>query len=70
MARYPQHVNAVKIDDGHTALHIAAANDHLDVVCLLASLVSSTLAYYVNMPQKFCNIPMHLLKCTTKVLLL
>ena len=39
MARVPEHVNMVKIDDGHTALHIAAANDHLDLVRLLASVV-------------------------------
>ena len=47
MARCPQHVNAVKIDDGHTALHIAAANDHLDIVCLLASLVSLIYCVYM-----------------------
>ena len=39
MARFPEHVNMVKADDGHTALHIAAANDHLDMVQLLASMV-------------------------------
>lgn len=39
MLRFPQHVNMVKSDDGHTALHIAAANDHLDIVHLLASMV-------------------------------
>lgn len=37
--RFPEHVNMIKMDDGHTALHIAAANDHLDVVSLLCSLV-------------------------------
>ena len=39
MARFPEHVNMVKADDGHTALHIAANNDHLDIVRLLASMV-------------------------------
>ena len=39
MTRFPDHVNTIKLDDGHTALHIAAANDHLDLVRLLASVV-------------------------------
>ena len=39
LALYPEQVNMTKLDDGHTALHIAAANNHLDVVQLLASLV-------------------------------
>ena len=39
VGRFPEHVNMIKIDDGHTALHIAAANDHLDIVSLLCSLV-------------------------------
>ena len=39
MGRFPEHVNMVKADDEHTALHIAAANDHLDIVRLLASMV-------------------------------
>lgn len=36
---FPGMVNDVKSDDGHTALHIAAANDHLDIVYLLGSMV-------------------------------
>ena len=43
MARFPEHVNMVKPDDEHTALHIAAANDHFDVVRLLASMVCTYL---------------------------
>ena len=43
MARFPEHVNMVKVDDEHTALHIAAANDHFDVVRLLASMVCTYL---------------------------
>ena len=43
MARFPELVNMVKVDDEHTALHIAAANDHLDVVRLLASVVCTYL---------------------------
>lgn len=39
ISRFPEHVNMIKMDDGHTALHIAAANDHLDIVSLLCSLV-------------------------------
>ena len=39
IGRFPEHVNMIKMDDGHTALHIAAANDHLDIVSLLCSLV-------------------------------
>ena len=50
MARFPEHVNMVKVDDGHTALHIAAANDHLDVVRLLASVVCT----YLSMLHKCC----------------
>lgn len=38
-------------DDGNTALHIAAANNHLDLVCLLATSVglpaSTTHDYHV-----------------------
>lgn len=40
MNRYPEHINVRKLDDGHTPLHIAAANDHLDIVDLLASMVT------------------------------
>ena len=39
MARFPEHVNMGMADDEHTSLHIAAANDHLDIVRLLASMV-------------------------------
>ena len=39
IGRFPEHVNMIKMDDGHTALHIAAANDHLDIVSLLSSMV-------------------------------
>lgn len=41
MREYPEEVNSRKDDDGHTALHLAAANDHLDIVCLLAETVGS-----------------------------
>lgn len=41
LKKYPEEVNSSKLDDGHTALHIAAANDHLDIVCLLAETVGS-----------------------------
>ena len=43
MARFPEHVNMVEPDNEHTALHIAAANDHFDVVRLLASMVCTYL---------------------------
>ena len=36
---YPQLINVPK-DDGFTALHLAAINDNLDIVVLLASNVS------------------------------
>jgi len=36
--RFPQHIN-LKKDDGYTPLHLAALNDHLDVVTVLADLV-------------------------------
>ena len=39
MKQFPDEMNYCKIDDGHTALHIAAANNHLDMVCLLAAMV-------------------------------
>ena len=39
MKTFPDEVNSCKADDGHTALHIAAANNHLDMVCLLAAMV-------------------------------
>ena len=39
MKKFPRQVNYCKEDDGHTALHIAAANNHLDIVCLLAAMV-------------------------------
>ena len=42
MGRFPEHVNMVKPDDEHTALHIAANNDHLDIVRLLASMVRTS----------------------------
>ena len=53
MARVPEHVNMVKIDDGHTALHIAAANDHLDLVRLLASVVRMCCFHALNVIQWF-----------------
>ena len=37
--RYPQYINDCK-DDGYTPLHIAAANNHADIVALLAAHVS------------------------------
>lgn len=40
MERFPCHVNMMKADDGHCALHIAAANDNCDILCFLASIVS------------------------------
>ena len=51
MARFPEHVNMVKVDDEHTALHIAAANDHLDIVRLLASMVCNISIETVNVAQ-------------------
>lgn len=42
MERCPEHVNMPKEDDGHTALHIAAANNHLDLLRLLASMVRTS----------------------------
>ncbi len=36
--RFPHHVN-LKKDDGYTALHLSALNDHLDLVTMLAELV-------------------------------
>ena len=36
---YPQLINVPK-DDGFTALHLAAINDNLDIVVVLASSVS------------------------------
>ena len=39
MKKLPDEVNSCKADDGRTALHIAAANNHLDMVCLLAAMV-------------------------------
>ena len=49
MVKGRQEVNAVKQDDGHSALHIAAANNYLDIVCLLAALVLlyTTHTYYI-----------------------
>lgn len=41
LRKFPEEVNSPKGDDCHTALHIAAANDHLDIVCLLAETVGS-----------------------------
>jgi len=40
MERVSSHVNMMKADDGHCALHIAAANDNCDILCFLASMVS------------------------------
>ena len=39
ISHHPEHINMVKLDDGHTTLHVAVANNHLDIVCLLASMV-------------------------------
>ena len=39
MNDYPQLINIPK-DDGFAALHLAAINDHLDIVVALASSVS------------------------------
>ena len=49
MARFPEHVNMVKVDDEHTALHIAANNDHLDIVRLLASMVCKSPLKHSNL---------------------
>ena len=43
IGRFPEHVNMIKMDDGHSVLHIAAANDHLDIVSLLSSMVGRRL---------------------------
>jgi E3 ubiquitin-protein ligase mind-bomb len=43
MKTFPDEVNYCKIDDGHSALHIAAANNHLDMVCLLAAMENCNL---------------------------
>ena len=40
MEKFACHVNMVKADDGHCALHVAAANDHCDILCHLAAMVS------------------------------
>ena len=39
---YPseRHINHFRFADNHTLLHIAATNDHLDILCYLASRVS------------------------------
>ncbi len=37
--KYVEHVN-LKKDDGYTPLHLAALNDHLDVVTAFAEVVS------------------------------
>lgn len=40
MEKFACHVDMVKADDGHCALHVAAANDHCDILCHLAAMVS------------------------------
>ena len=37
--RYPEDVRSSQDGDGNTALHSAVANNHLDIVCLLANSV-------------------------------
>ena len=39
IARFPQHVNLKRLVDAHVPLHIAAANNRLDAVVLLARVV-------------------------------
>lgn len=46
IGRFPDQVNVIKMDDGHSALHIAAANNHLDIVSLLSSMVGLNMALY------------------------
>ncbi len=40
--RFVEHINLLK-DDGYTPLHLAALNDHLDVVTAFAEVVSDWL---------------------------
>ena len=37
--KFPEHIN-IKKDDGYTPLHLAALNDHLDVLTALVDDVS------------------------------
>lgn len=46
--RHPTKVD-IKKDDGYTALHLAALNNHLDVVTSFAELVSDT-----HVPMTLC----------------
>ena len=42
---YPQHVNFRRMEDENTALHIAAANNRLEVLkhlCTIVSLINKT----------------------------
>ena len=41
MARYPEHVNYKRVEDENTALHIAAANNRLEVLKHLCTIVST-----------------------------
>lgn len=47
LAKYPQHVDTRKVDDGHTALMIAAVCNYQDIVYLLASMVISVCVFVV-----------------------
>ena len=57
MQCFPEEVNSCKADDGHTALHIAAANDYLDIVCLLASMVGQHTTQRVTCMYAPCYLP-------------
>lgn len=48
MARFPEHVDTKKVDDGHTPLMIAAANNHQDIVHLLGSMVCMCVYMSIN----------------------
>ena len=51
MERFACHVNMTKVDDGHCALHVAAANDSCDILCYLAAMVSFPLLTLI----RFCS---------------
>lgn len=62
--KFPQHI-CIKKDDGYTPLHLAALNDHLDVVTALVEQVSyagqltinnsSYTTFCVELASLYCN---------------
>ncbi|XP_064385292.1 E3 ubiquitin-protein ligase MIB1-like isoform X2 [Halichondria panicea] len=56
--RFVEHINLLK-DDGYTPLHLAALNDHLDVITAFAKVVQCDLNAKTNQGQTALHLAVH-----------